>query len=115
LNISEEDKDLIDRCIEIVEKYCDEEGFSVKRISQEMGMSHSNLYRKIKETTGQSLNGFVRFVRLRKAAEYLISGKYNVSEASFQVGFSDSRYFRKQFKKLYGMNPSEFKKEYKEL
>ncbi len=115
LRISEKEKELIDQCIEIVEQFCDEEGFTVKTISKKIGMSHSNLYRKIKKITGQSPSGFVRFVRLRKAAEYLISGKYNVNEASFQVGFSDSRYFRKQFKKLYGMNPSEFKKKYKNI
>lgn len=113
LNISEADKSFIDSCIEVVEKFCSEESFNVKKLSKEMGMSHSNLYRKIKDITGQSLSGFVRYIRLRKAAELLITGNGNINQTAFEVGFSDIKYFRKQFKALFGMNPSEYKKKYK--
>jgi AraC-like DNA-binding protein len=78
-----------------------------------MGMSHSNLYQRVKELSGQSLNGFIRYIRLKKAAELLINTPCNVTEAALLVGISDGRYFREQFHKLYGMNPSEYIKKYR--
>jgi AraC-like DNA-binding protein len=76
-------------------------------------MSHSNLYKKIKSISGQSLNGFIRFIRLRKAAELLINTNCNVNEAAYRVGLNDIKYFREQFHKLFGMNPSEFIKKHR--
>lgn len=76
-------------------------------------MSHSNLYKKVKSISGQSVNGFIRFIRLRKAAELFINTSCNVNEAAFQVGMSDIKYFREQFNKLFGMNPSEYIKKYR--
>ena len=63
--------------------------------------------------TGQSLNGFIRFVRLRKAAELMIQTNCNVNEAAMQVGINDIKYFRAQFYKLFGINPSDFIKKHR--
>ncbi|MGV3766172.1 MAG: two-component regulator propeller domain-containing protein [Chitinophagaceae bacterium] len=112
LSISEEYKIFLEKCIEIVEANIDKDDFSIKQFAREMGMSHSNLYKKVKQVSGQSINGFLRFLRLRKAAELLITTDCNVNEAAFQVGIADSKYFRTQFAKLFGMNPSEYRKRY---
>lgn len=112
LSISEDYKVFLEKCIETVEGHIDRDDFSIKLFAKEMGMSHSNLYKRVKQVSGQSINGFIRFIRLRKAAELLISTDCNVNEAAFQVGISDSKYFRIQFAKLFGMNPSEYKKKY---
>lgn len=112
LSISEEYKIFLEKCIEIVEANFDKDDFSIKQFAREMGMSHSNLYKKVKHVSGQSINGFLRFLRLRKAAELLITTDCNVNEAAFQVGIGDSKYFRTQFAKLFGMNPSEYRKRY---
>lgn len=71
-------------------------------------MSYSTLLKKIKSITGQSVNGFIRFIRLRKAAELMIHTHCNVNEAAMQVGINDIKYFRAQFFKLFGTNPSDF-------
>lgn len=112
LSISEEYKIFLEKCIGIVEANFDKDDFSIKQFAREMGMSHSNLYKKVKHVSGQSINGFLRFLRLRKAAELLITTDCNVNEAAFQVGIGDSKYFRTQFAKLFGMNPSEYRKRY---
>lgn len=112
LSISEDYKVFLERCIETVEMHIDRDDFSIKLFAKEMGMSHSNLYKRVKQVSGQSINSFIRFIRLRKAAELLISTDCNVNEAAFQVGISDGKYFRIQFAKLFGMNPSEYKKKY---
>lgn len=115
LKISEEDKAFIDRCIKIVESHLDEDNFNIKKLSLEIGMSHSNLYKKIKSVSGQSVNGFVRFIRLRKAAELLIKTEDNITQVALLVGFNDMKYFREQFNKLFKVNPSEYVKKYRKV
>ncbi|WP_188931451.1 two-component regulator propeller domain-containing protein [Puia dinghuensis] len=113
LSISAEYKDFLDKCIAIVEKHMDNEQFNVKMLLAEMGMSRSNLLRKIKTVSGLSINVFIRFIRLRKAAELFIHSNYNVNETAFRVGINDAKYFREQFSKVFGMNPSEYIRKYR--
>jgi AraC-like DNA-binding protein len=113
LKISEDYKQFLDKCIAIVEKYLDDETFHVKILANELNMSHSNLYKKVKSISGQSVNGFIRFIRLRKAAELLINSNSNINETASQIGFTNPKYFREQFAKLFGMNPSEYRKKFK--
>ncbi|MBP6355834.1 MAG: AraC family transcriptional regulator [Paludibacter sp.] len=47
---------------------------------------------------------------MKRAAQYLKSGESNISQITYMVGMSDSRYFSKCFKKVYGMTPTEYKK-----
>lgn len=112
LSISEEYKVFLEKCIETVEAHIDRDDFSIKFFAKEMGMSHSNLYKRVRRVSGQSISSFIRFIRLRKAAGLLINTDCNVNEAAFQVGIADSKYFRQQFVRLFGMNPSEYKKKY---
>ena len=111
--IAPEYKEFLEKCILIVEKHLDDEQFTVKRLTQEVGMSHSNLYKKVKLISGQSISGFIRYIRLRKAAELLIKTDTNVNQVAFQVGINDIKYFRAHFFKLFGMNPSEYIKKYR--
>jgi AraC-like DNA-binding protein len=76
-------------------------------------MSRSSLLRKIKSLSGLSINEFIRFIRLRKAAELFINSDANINEVAFQVGINDIKYFREQFNKVFGMNPSEYIKRYR--
>lgn len=101
------------KCMEVIEQNIDNESFTIKQFAQQMGMSQSGLYQKIKTISGQSLNSFIRTIRLRKAAVLMLSENMNVSQAGFQVGFSDTRYFREQFSKQFGLNPSDYIKKYR--
>lgn len=111
--VSQEDKGFLQKCITIIEENLMEENFNVKILASVLGMSHSNLYKKIKATSGQSINGFIRFIRLRKAAELLINTNLNINEAAFRVGINDIKYFREQFQKLFKLTPSEFIKKHR--
>src|SRR5690606_8943489 len=104
--------DFLRRCIEIVEAQLDNPDFNVKTLADEIGMSHSNLYKRIKSVSGKSANEFIRFIRLRKVAQLLITTNHNINEAAFSAGFNDIKYFRDQFSKLFGMKPSEYKRKY---
>ncbi len=111
--VSQDDKGFLQKCITIIEENLMENSFNVKILASDLGMSHSNLYKKIKSTSGQSVNGFIRFIRLRKAAELLINTNLNINEAAFRVGINDIKYFREQFQKLFKLTPSEFIKKHR--
>ncbi|WP_348798835.1 hybrid sensor histidine kinase/response regulator transcription factor [Flavobacterium adhaerens] len=106
-------RDFLNECITVIERNLGNQKFSIREFSKEMGMSHTKLYSKIKEISGQTLNGFIRSVRLRRAAVLLLTEDILISHAASQVGMEDIKYFREQFVKLYGMNPSDFIKKYR--
>lgn len=111
--VSEEYKAFLDKCIGVVEAHLDDEHFTVKTFIAEMGMSRSSLFRKIKEVSGLSMNVFIRYIRLRKAAEILITTGHNVNETASLVGIADTQYFREQFTRLFGIKPSDYIKKYR--
>lgn len=113
LTISAEYKEFLERCIEVVEAHLDDEDFNIQRLAGAIGMSHSRLYKKIKAISGQSANAFIRFIRLRKAAELFINTDLNIGQTAFQVGLNDVKYFRDQFTRTFGMKPSEYIKKYR--
>lgn len=106
-------KEFLDKCIEIIENNLENSDFNLKSFSAAMGMSHSSLYKKIKAISGQTVNGFIRSIRIRRAAVIMLTESINIAQAGHQVGIEDQRYFRQQFVKLFGMKPSEYIKKYR--
>jgi DNA-binding response OmpR family regulator/anti-sigma regulatory factor (Ser/Thr protein kinase) len=106
--ISEEYKQFLEKCIEVVEKHLTDQHFNINTLASEIGMSRSNLFRKVKSLSGHSINSFIRYIRLRKAAELLIQSEMNINEVALETGFNNIKYFRTQFFKLFGANPSDF-------
>ncbi|MCF0063330.1 response regulator [Dyadobacter chenwenxiniae] len=111
--ISSEYKEFLKECIRVVENHLTDPDFSIKVLAAEIGMSHSTLYNRIKSISGQSTNSFIRFIRLRRAAQILITTDMTISEVAYQVGINDIKYFRGQFSKLFEMKPSEYVKKYR--
>jgi signal transduction histidine kinase/ligand-binding sensor domain-containing protein/DNA-binding response OmpR family regulator len=113
VKVPAEYQDFLRKCIAVIEANIDNEEFTMKKFSQEMGMSHSGLNQKVKAISGQRLNAFIRSIRLRRAAVLMLTDNMNVNQAAFQVGIGDARYFREQFVKIFGMTPSEYIKRYR--
>lgn len=114
VKVPKEYREFLRRCIQVVEDNLDTEDFTIQKFCRLMGLSRSTLYLKIKHISGQSLNAFIRSVRLRRAAVLMIKEHVNVNQAAFQTGIGDVRYFREQFVKLFGMTPSEYIKRYRQ-
>ncbi|HEV2478934.1 MAG TPA: two-component regulator propeller domain-containing protein [Puia sp.] len=112
-SIEADHKEFLERCIEIVGQHMDNPDFGVHFFCQEIGMSHPALYKRIKAISGLTINVFIRFIRLRKAAELLINTSKTVVEVTYTTGFNDLKYFREQFAKLFGMTPSEYIRRYR--
>lgn len=115
LKISDEDKKLIDRIVEVIDANLDVENFNANDLALHLGMSYSLIYKKIKKITGKSVSEFTRNVRLRKVATLLITTDLQISQAASIAGFGDIKYFRKHFQQFYNLNPSEFKKKYQNV
>ncbi|MEM9983786.1 MAG: two-component regulator propeller domain-containing protein [Bacteroidota bacterium] len=81
---------------------------TAQSLADKMGMGRSNLYKKLMAATGKSTTQFIRYLRLRHAEKLLLEGNHNISEAAYQVGFGDLKYFRKCFKQEFGLTPSEY-------
>ncbi|MDR7209558.1 two-component regulator propeller domain-containing protein [Flavobacterium piscis] len=115
LKLSDEDKKLIDKIVDVIDANLDVENFNVHDLAFHLGMSYSLVYKKIKKITGKSVSEFTRNVRLRKVATLLITTDLQISEAASIAGFGDIKYFRKHFQQFYNLNPSEFRKKYQNV
>ncbi len=83
--------------------------FSVEELAKNIGMSRSQLHRKLNTTTGQSVSQFIREYRLQRGMELLRVGDLNASEVADRIGFGSATYFNKCFNEYYGYPPGEVK------
>lgn len=90
---------------EIVVKNLKNENFGIKDLAREAGLSSSTLNRRLNRTARKTGNQFIREIRLRKAHEMLGNKSVNVSEVSYDVGFSSPAYFSACFHEYFGYPP----------
>jgi YesN/AraC family two-component response regulator len=114
-SIAGEHKEFIERCIAVVEDHLDNPDFTIQTFCKAIGMSHPGLYKKVKAVSGLTINVFIRYIRLRKAAELLITTDKTITEIAYITGFNDIRYFREQFFELFQMKPSDYVKSYRKV
>jgi YesN/AraC family two-component response regulator len=62
----------------------------------------------LQNLTGQTLNEFIRTVRVQRAEQLLRTKKFNVAEVMHETGFTNHSYFSKSFRKLYKVSPKEY-------
>ena len=90
------------------------EDLCVQDIANELGLSRSKLYRKIKALTGNSANEIIRKTRLEKGKELLEKTDMTIGEICFKVGFASPSYFTKRFKEHTGIIPKDYRLKNKE-
>ncbi len=88
----------------------DNENFGVSDLAAELGLSRSQILRKIKSSNGKSANHFIREIRLKEAAKLIQNTDTIASEVAYKVGFSSPSYFNKCFLDQYGITPGDYKK-----
>ena len=107
LAMTQRDCEFVAKIQEVIADQLADENFSIDTLAEQMNMSRSNFYRKIKALSGMSPNDYLKALRMNKAAE-LIQGGTRISEVAAQVGFTSSSYFAKCFKAQYGVLPKEY-------
>lgn len=108
LTSSEIDKKFMQKIVDFIINNLTNDALDVDDIANYVGMSRSNLYRKIKALTGKSIVEFIKMIRLRHALKLLETKKYSIAEIAYQTGFNSPAYFTKCFKEFYGKTPSEY-------
>ena len=105
--MSQKDCEFIAKIQGVIAEQLADENFSIDTLAEQMNMSRSNFYRKIKALSGMSPNDYLKTLRMNRAAELIVSGT-RISEVAAQVGFTSSSYFAKCFKAQYGVLPKEY-------
>ncbi|MBI9059361.1 MAG: helix-turn-helix domain-containing protein [Labilibaculum sp.] len=108
---SSAENDFLLKITAIIQENISNDKFGVSELADEIGMSRSNLLRKIKKINNLSVSQFIREVRLKYAMELLQDTDLSVSEISYKVGFSSVSYFIKCFGDHYGYPPGEATKQ----
>ena len=102
------DSKFLKKAIELIEQELDNHELTVTQFASQMGMSHTQLYRKLSALTGHSPSAFIRSIRLKKAAQLIVQEYGNTSEIAYTVGFNSLSYFAKCFKDQFGVPPSAY-------
>lgn len=105
---AETDGKLLERIVKVVNMHLSDADFGVDELCLEVGVSRSQLHRKMKELTGIGAGEFVRNIRLEQAARMLKETEMNVSQVAYAVGFSNLGHFSKIFRTHFGIYPSEY-------
>ena len=85
--------------------------FGITNICEELNISRTQLYRKVKAVTDIPISTLIRNLRMEKAYELFKNNDYTVSEVMYQVGINSNSYFTKTFKEYFNILPSEFIKQ----
>ncbi|RZJ77513.1 MAG: response regulator [Flavobacterium sp.] len=109
LHFDSRDEKLIKSIISIVEKNIEDCDFTVETLCLEIAISRPSLYRKVKELTGMSIQLFLLDIKLKRAAQLLLTKSFSVSEVMYKTGFSSPSYFNKAFKTKFNINPKNYK------
>ncbi|MEX2594854.1 MAG: two-component regulator propeller domain-containing protein [Anditalea sp.] len=104
------DEQFLQEANNIILENMSNELFGVSELAEAMNMSQSSLLRKIKGISELTPNGYIKLVRLKRAAELLHKGQYNITEVSEMVGFSSPSYFAKCFQRQFNKLPKEVAK-----
>ena len=108
ISVASSESVFIQRLINLIEKHIDNPDLDVELLASEIGLSRSQLHRKITSLTNQSTTGFIKVIRVKRAAQLLAQKAGNVSEIMYMVGFNNLSYFAKSFKEVYQITPSEY-------
>ncbi len=106
--VTSADERFLQWALNLIEENMADPEFNAEEFSRRIGLSRSQLHRKLDALTGQSTTEFIRAIRLKRAASLIKQGFGNISEIAFEVGFNHLSYFTECFRKEFGVNPKDY-------
>jgi signal transduction histidine kinase/ligand-binding sensor domain-containing protein/DNA-binding NarL/FixJ family response regulator len=106
--------DFLTRVVNCILAHLGEYDFGVEQLANDIGFSRSQLHRKLSSLTGYVPNKFIRNIRLKQAARMFQEGHTNITRVLYSVGFSTPSHFSQSFRDFFGVNPSDYLKNYKD-
>ncbi len=104
------DRNFLEKAEAIVEKEMNNLDFTIEQFCQELAYNRSGVHNKLKALTGKNTSGFIRSIRIRKAAKLIQETKLSMTEIIEVVGFGSRQAFNKAFKEQFNLTPIEFRK-----
>ena len=111
ISMSPLDNELLSRMNQLILDNIDNTGLNVSFLADNLGISRSGLFAKVKSITNVTPNEMIQVIRLKKAAELLAQQRYRVNEVCYKVGFNSPSYFAKCFARQFGMTPGAYVEE----
>lgn len=105
------DRTFFKHMMDFIEQNLGNAEYGQEQLAQDLLLSRSTLYRKIKAMTGMSPLDFMKNVKMKKACELLNRHQMSVSEIAYALGFTSPKYFTKCFKEELGQTPTEYQKQ----
>jgi signal transduction histidine kinase/ligand-binding sensor domain-containing protein/DNA-binding response OmpR family regulator len=102
------DEEVLSKAITFIEDHISDPDLNGDMLSKELGISKTLLYTKLKTITGQTVNEFIRTIRLKKSIDLLLDGEMNITEISMEMGFNSPSYYTKSFTAHFGVSPKEY-------
>lgn len=102
------DEEVLSKAIRFIEQTISDPDLNGDMLCKELGISKTVLYTKLKTITGQTVNEFIRTIRLKKSIGLLIEGRMNVTQISAEMGFNSASYYTKSFTAHFGFSPKEY-------
>jgi len=109
LEIRSQEDQFMQHLIKIMNENLENFDLNIDLLANDLNMSRTVFFNKLKSLTGYSPVEFVREVRFERAAEYIRDTQFTVSEVSYKVGIEDPRYFSRCFKQKFGSTPSDYR------
>lgn len=109
LNYTDLDKMFLQKAIDCVNNHLDNPNFDQQQFSEELNVSKSTLYNKLKTLTGLNTSAFITNIRMKAACQIMNQNQnIRISDLAYTVGFNDPKYFSSCFKKEFNMRPTEY-------
>ena len=109
ITVNVEEEKLVASMLKAIETHIDDEHYNADLLARDVAMSRASLYKKLQTMLGITPTDFIRNVRLKRAAQLLASTQLSINEIADRVGFVTPRNFSTQFKKMFGVTPSEYR------
>lgn len=107
------DEQFMEKVMKFMEEQMDNTELTIDEFAEKLMLSRTIFYRKLKAIIGLTPVDFIREIRIKRAVQLIDSGEYTFSQVAYMTGFNDPKYFSKCFKKVIGINPSEYKEKKK--
>ena len=107
--MSPNDRKFMDKLVDLMEKNMDNGELVVDDLVQELAVSRSVFFKKLKTLTGLAPIEFIKEMRIKRAVQLIETGEYSMTQIAYMVGINDPRYFSKCFKQKMGMTPTEYR------
>ncbi len=109
ITINAEEEKMVTQMLKAIEAHIDNEQYNADQLARDIAMSRASLYKKMQTILGITPTDFIRNVRLKRAAQLLADTHLSINEIAGRVGFVTARNFSTQFKKMFGVTPSEYR------